>query len=33
MILNLERLIPSLEKVHDNIDKEINIINQVAEHT
>ena len=33
MIHNLERLIPTLEKVNENIDKEIKIISKVTEHT
>jgi hypothetical protein len=33
MISNLERLIPALAKVQDNIDKEIEVTQAVAAHT
>jgi hypothetical protein len=33
MISNLERLIPALTKVQDNIDKEIEVIQAVTSHT
>ena len=33
MISNLERLIPNLTKIQDNVDKEIGVIQTVASHT
>jgi hypothetical protein len=33
MISNLERLIPTLTKVQDNIDKEIEVVQAVTSHT
>jgi hypothetical protein len=33
MISNLERLIPVLTKVQENVDKEIEVIQGVAAHT